>query len=376
MDSAPNASAERSSLDVIQAQVALIGRDPVITTLMSAASGLLIVVNENREVVAVNDTFLRSLGVDGAEGVLGLRPGEALRCVHPPEAAGGCGTTAACATCGAAIAMAATLETGKVVDRKCFMTIHGPEGTTDWCLRVRSSLLQSHGYRFVLLLLQDITAAQRWEEIERVFFHDVSNLLMALAARVELLANADASTVLEGTGKFRQLVERLSREVEIQKLLAREGSGTVTIRPERLKLSSVMRDLEMAVASHPAARGRVVTIAPPATDSTFATDSSLSLRILSNMVVNALEASEPGDEIRVWTDQSSESIGIHVWNRQVIPAPVAARIFERHFSTKGESGRGLGTYAMKLFGEKVLGGRVSFTTSAPGGTVFSLSLPT
>ncbi|RJR33419.1 MAG: ATP-binding protein [Desulfobacteraceae bacterium] len=65
----------------------------------------------------------------------------------------------------------------------------------------------------------------------------------------------------------------------------------------------------------------------------------------------------------------------NVWNRQAIPPRVALRIFQRNFTTKEEAGRGLGTYSMKFFGEKILGGQVSFTTSAESGTVFKFSLP-
>src|SRR5512140_3676535 len=109
MADAWRAPSERSSPAQIQQQAALVGADPVITALMAAASGLLILVNERRQIVGVNDSFLRTLGLQGADVVLGLRPGEALQCVHPPEGPGGCGTSASCATCGAAVAMAATL---------------------------------------------------------------------------------------------------------------------------------------------------------------------------------------------------------------------------------------------------------------------------
>ena len=65
-----------------------------------------------------------------------------------------------------------------------------------------------------------------------------------------------------------------------------------------------------------------------------------------------------------------------VWNRVCIPDEVALRIFQRHFSTKEESGRGLGTFAMKLLGERVLGGQVSFTSTEQDGTTFRFRLPT
>jgi len=49
-------------------------------------------------------------------------------------------------------------------------------------------------------------------------------------------------------------------------------------------------------------------------------------------------------------------------------------LFQRSFSSKG-SGRGLGTYSMKLFGEKYLDGEVSFESDRIKGTTFTISLP-
>jgi sensor histidine kinase regulating citrate/malate metabolism len=49
-------------------------------------------------------------------------------------------------------------------------------------------------------------------------------------------------------------------------------------------------------------------------------------------------------------------------------------MFQRSFSTKG-SDRGLGTYSMKLLGERYLHGEVEFTTSQEEGTTFRLILP-
>jgi sensor histidine kinase regulating citrate/malate metabolism len=59
----------------------------------------------------------------------------------------------------------------------------------------------------------------------------------------------------------------------------------------------------------------------------------------------------------------------------VIPEKVALRIFQRSFSTKAKKGRGIGTYSMKLFGERYLGGKVGFETNEEKGTMFFIELP-
>lgn len=64
-----------------------------------------------------------------------------------------------------------------------------------------------------------------------------------------------------------------------------------------------------------------------------------------------------------------------IWNRTVVPHHIQPRLFERHVSTKGEPGRGLGTYSMKLLGERYLGGQIRFVSEEAAGTCFSFRHP-
>lgn len=57
-----------------------------------------------------------------------------------------------------------------------------------------------------------------------------------------------------------------------------------------------------------------------------------------------------------------------------MPQSVKDQIFNRSFSTKG-AGRGVGTYSIKLLGERYLSGKVSFTSTPDEGTTFSIKLP-
>jgi sensor histidine kinase regulating citrate/malate metabolism len=93
------------------------------------------------------------------------------------------------------------------------------------------------------------------------------------------------------------------------------------------------------------------------------------------MILNALESTEPDDTVKVWLECNDRSYIFNVWNAQEIPPKIKGRIFQRNFSTKEQDGRGMGTYSMKLFGEQVLGGKVSFTSSKAEGTTFQFAVP-
>ncbi len=92
------------------------------------------------------------------------------------------------------------------------------------------------------------------------------------------------------------------------------------------------------------------------------------------MLKNALEASPSGSTVCLGFDGEPEACTFWCRNEGVIPREVALQIFQRSFSTKGH-GRGIGTYSIKLLGERYLGGVVSFTTSPGEGTRFQLRLP-
>ena len=94
------------------------------------------------------------------------------------------------------------------------------------------------------------------------------------------------------------------------------------------------------------------------------------------MVKNALEATPEGGTVSLVAEQSGEgNIRISVHNAGVMPRSVQLQIFERSFSTKPGSGRGVGTYSVKLFTEQFLKGRVSFTSDPIRGTIFTVTLP-
>ena len=167
---------------------------------------------------------------------------------------------------------------------------------------------------------------------------------------------------------------RLKREVDIQRFLLQGESTDYKIVLQKVTTAEIIEELKTYFSSHPLCSNRKIEFPANYPDISFSTDVTLLIRILSNMIINALEAIDDNGVVKVTIEKLYESLRFSVWNEGEIPPGVAVRIFQRNFSTKGEDGRGTGTYSMKLLGEKILKGKVTFFSSAEEGTTFTLVL--
>ncbi len=367
------AKAERTNEQKLTAEIDVVNNNSVMSGLLHSVNGLLAILDEHRQIIAVNDSFLKMLGISDSAEALGLRPGEAVKCIHAHGEPAGCGTTKFCSTCGAAIAIVTSLSQNKPVERICALTANRGGHKVDIALLVKSHPIEIDCETFLLIFLQDITLQQQRAALERTFFHDVNNMLTGLVGSSEMLTHENSQSNLVKT--IHQAALRLMNEMEIQKCLIQSEYNTYQPLWDVVDVNQIIEELKLFFTNHPAAKYKNLRFQIPLHIVSVKTDISLLLRILCNMVINALEATDENGGVKLWLEENDDFLSFCVWNRKSIPEEITLRIFQRNFSTKEGDGRGIGTYSMKLFGENILGGKVSFKTSQEEGTVFKFSLP-
>jgi sensor histidine kinase regulating citrate/malate metabolism len=131
----------------------------------------------------------------------------------------------------------------------------------------------------------------------------------------------------------------------------------------------LLKYIKNVYSNNEVSRNKIIVIDETATDGTIETDESLLIRVLGNMLKNALEAGSINSKVILSSSVENGSITFSVHNDSYIQRNVQLQIFKRSFSTKG-LGRGLGTYSMKLLSEKYLRGEVWFESDEDEGTVF------
>lgn len=366
------APAEKASLQSLQTDVDIISNHEIVDSILRSVGGLLAILNEQRQILTTNDSFLRMIGIEDQKDVLFLRPGEAMHCIHAHESPHGCGTTKFCSTCGAAIAIVTSLVDNIATERICALTANRGGKTVELSLSVRAQPITLDEKRYILLFLHDITKEQFLSSLERTFFHDINNIICGLLGSCELYALKHGNP--PEIQQIITMVLRVSQEIAIQKTLSH--TGETGLKPIRQTFTSedLLAEVDSIFANHPATMGKTITTLNHAPGKTIINDITLLLRVLCNMITNALEATEERGVVKIVINSHQKGLKISVWNNSVISQEIKPRIFQRHFSTKQGSGRGLGTYSMKVFGEQYLGGTVSFSSTPEEGTTFSLTL--
>lgn len=332
--------------------------------------GLLL--NTERQIVWVNGAAIAAFGGAHAEAYLGMRLGEAFGCAHANDGIGGCGTGDFCRFCGTALAIASSIAEGEGMERVTIkLSDEKPLEAID--LLVWTKRLIQEGIVLFLLQARDVSADNRREALERIFYHDILNTASGVKTLLELMEVKEGTDSAGYLDLARSASDQLVGEILSQRALKAAEDESLAVEVSEFDGASVLEGTRDFFRYY--LHGRKLSLAMVGRESfPLRSDPVLLKRALANAVKNALEASAPGDEVRISCFREGDRGIYEVWNRAVMGEEARRRVFHRSFTTKGK-GRGLGTYGMKLIVERYLGGEVSFSSTEGAGTTFRISLP-
>lgn len=366
--------AERTSRQVVDRQARIFSESPFVGVLERLPTGVA-VFNASRQIVYANAAFgeMAAPGRD-APDMVGLRLGEALACPGAKLTAGGCGTADLCRSCGAAKSLAASLLGQDAASGECSISRQGVERLETLDFRIWIWTVRHGGESYHAALLSDIRAEKRLDLMERIFYHDILNLVSGMQGVCELMREEEEGTRNAELDLLLFAVERVSDLIQSQRDLTFAERGDYEVVANKMGTLSLLSDITSLMRREASCRGKTLAIAPDSADVFFCSDRKLLTRILVNLQKNALEATPPGGTVTVGCARDGGQVRFWVHNAGLVPEEARTQIFRRTFSTKGR-GRGLGTYGTKLFAEGYLGGTVGFATDAAAGTTFHVLLP-
>jgi two-component system sensor histidine kinase KdpD len=275
--------------------------------------------------------------------------------------------------------------------------------------------LQVRGQTVGVLHLQQ-PAGLRLDAPRRRFVEAISHYAALAVERVRLMAEAERATALAEANRVKDAVlasvshdlrtplttirahaqdlsalgderaeiiaqeaDRLNAMVSDLLDLSRLNAGAFPVKAELNTVDDLLGALLQRM--EPALNGHGLTIALPPGDSLLVGRFDLvhALRILANIVDNAVKYSPPGSPIDIVASRSDGELEIQVSDRGFgVPPSEAGRIFEPFYRAPGAppdvGGSGLGLAIARGLAA-AQGGRLTFAPRTGGGSTFVLALP-
>ena len=93
-------------------------------------------------------------------------------------------------------------------------------------------------------------------------------------------------------------------EINIQKVLLYDVGFDSSMRINDIILDDLIEELQRTVQIHPESQNKTLNISEPVPDVKLRTNQSLLVRILTNMLINAFEASQQNETVAVVLEPS------------------------------------------------------------------------
>ena len=214
---------------------------------------------------------------------------------------------------------------------------------------------------------------QKRRSLERIFFHDILNLVGSVRGFAELLRSTQVPSPQEIYDLIYDAADKSLEGIEAQRVLTNAENNLINLEPTELNSRILITLLVNMYRHHEVARAKTIKISDDTELMLFVSDQSLLSRVLGNMLKNALESTPIDGQVTIGCRQENRSVCFWVHNPTLIPEQIKKQIFKKRVSSKAGD-RGLGTYSMKILTE-CLQGHISFVSDPSQGTIFKACYP-
>lgn len=276
------------------------------------------------------------------------------------------------------------LRTGQV--QRGTITVSSDQGPRHYASVVSPAVSADGRVVAVMSSSRDVTEEKSAEEFREQFIgmlgHDLRNPLNALSVSAQQLQRRGGLDERQAGLTHRILTSADKMDRMIRQLLdfarARLGGGIPVVRAPGDLFDAVRRTVEELRASHP---GRVVQLEMLG-DGRGDWDADRLEQALGNLLANALKYSSPDTPVTVQAEGGPKGAVVRVNNQGTpIPPEELPHVFNawrRGRRTRSEDGSAAGLGLGLYIAHQIVrghGGDVEVSSSAPGGTTFTVRLP-
>jgi signal transduction histidine kinase len=214
--------------------------------------------------------------------------------------------------------------------------------------------------------------AQEYEKAN-ILIHDMRNAMTAFLL-LDLMAKAPLAPEM---ARYIALLQKGRRDIAtmMDEALANAKRMQFLKVLETNSLATLVNDLTASLSCHPDLLDKHLEIVSPQPIPAFAFNRIDIGRVITNLVINAGQASPSGSTIRITLSVQENQAMVEVVDQGTgIPPAIQDQIFRPQFTTK-ENGIGLGLASCKEIIETMHGGTISVHSQQGSGATFRFTLP-
>jgi two-component system phosphate regulon sensor histidine kinase PhoR len=270
------------------------------------------------------------------------------------------------------------LRTGVPATREVLLSQDEPS-----YLKVYAAPLMGSG---AILVLHDLTAARRIDEMRRDFVANVSHELRTPLASIRSMAETiqhHGQKDPEMVGRFSERIlteaDRLTAVSEDLLDLARIEAGRRTIEKSPTQVGPIVEEVVSSFGAKATQKGVRLSV-EGAGELSASVDAGAFRQILANLIDNAVNYTSPGGSVNVSAQETAGMLDVVIEDSGIgIPKEDQRRIFERFYRvdrarSRESGGTGLGLSIVKHLVE-AHGGQVSVSSELGVGSTFTVRIP-
>ena len=242
------------------------------------------------------------------------------------------------------------------------------------------------GYEGALVFARDISERKQLEQlkedIDRITRHDLKTPLNGIMGLSQLLLSDESLD--DNKKEFLQYIytsgQRMLDIINMSLTLYQMEKGEYQFDPMSIDLVPIIRDIEYDLNDYFRSfdsKLSVTFLSEQNSNDSFLVlgEKSLCYTMLSNLIKNAVENNQHGDEVDVCLEEIKPyQARISIHNSGVIPESIQKNFGQKYATWGKKSGTGLGVYSARL-AANTMNGSFNWYTSSESGTYIYIELP-
>jgi signal transduction histidine kinase len=211
--------------------------------------------------------------------------------------------------------------------------------------------------------------------IMTTLIHDLNNTLTCFSAAAIIHRSAEEGSATKKYSEMMMKAQKSMQEMIHAALSSFKTNQVITSKNDKDLAKTIMETCQIHLANHPELKEIHLDLQLPNFLKTTPHNGNDLIRVLSNLIINAAQASKPGSIISILLQYLPNSAEIKIRDQgHGIPDVIKDSLFNPGFTSKPK-GNGLGLFSCQNIIEKMHGGKISFVSEEGKGSEFTISLP-